>query len=84
MHVFIAYFLFLPDSDTCGGIVVGLVCSDNSGYVGDRGACFSSGGGGRAVIGGSRVFICRSFLDKLKTIASFRIVAFVLFVPGGE
>ena len=48
------------------------------------GACFISGGGGQCGIGGSCVFICGSLIDKSKKIASVCIVAFVLFVPGGD
>ena len=79
IYVFIAYFPFLPDSDTC-------CCGDNCGYIGDyvRGACFSSGGDGRDGIGVSFVFICGSLIDESKKNASVWIVAFLLFVPGGD
>ena len=61
-------------------------CIDDSGYKGDygRGDCFSSGGSGRGGIGGICVFICGYLIDKSKKIARVWIVAFVLFVPGGD
>ena len=60
--------------------------SDTTGYIGDygRGACFSSDGGGRGGVGGSYVSICGSFVDKSKKIVSVWIIAFVLFVSGGD
>ena len=63
-----------------------VLCSDNIGNIGDYGrrACFSIGGGGQGGISGSYVFSCGSFIDKSKPIASVWIVAFVLFVPGGD
>ena len=61
-------------------------CSDNSGYIGDyvTGAFFSSGGGGLGGVCGSCVFICGSLINKSKKVASVWIVAFTLFVPGGD
>ena len=49
-----------------------VLCSVNIGNIGEYG------------ISSSYVFICGSLIDKSKPIASVWIVAFVLFVPGGD
>ena len=85
MQLFIAYFpfsaqyIFLWRWGSGGS----RCCLDNSGYIGDygRGACISSGGGGRGGIGGSCVCICWSLIDKSKKDASGCLVAFVLLMP---